>query len=99
MNTEKILGTGWQEIVSDLIKSCFKEKMEQKLEMTGQGKKAWTGKRQIPRRRRAMFCILNSVREKICFVLSKAVLKRNFHVRKEGADKLQRKYITRNLKS
>lgn len=39
MNTEKILGTGWQEIVSDLIKSCFKEKMEQKLETTGQEKK------------------------------------------------------------
>lgn len=45
MNTEKILGTGWQEIVSDLIKSCFKEKMEQKLETTGQEKKKWTGKR------------------------------------------------------
>lgn len=45
MSTEKILGTGRQEIVSDLIKSCFKEKMEQKLEMAGQGKKTWTGKR------------------------------------------------------
>lgn len=38
MNTEKILGTGRQEIVSDPIKSCFKEKMEQKLDMTGQEK-------------------------------------------------------------
>lgn len=56
-------------------------------------------KTQIPRKKRAMFCILNSVREKICFVLSRAVLKRVFHVKKEAADKLQRKYITRNLKS
>lgn len=39
MNAEKILGTGRQEIVGDLIKSCFKEKMEQKLEMPGQGTK------------------------------------------------------------
>lgn len=92
MNTEKILGTGRQEIVSDLIKSCFKEKMEQKLETIGQEKKIDWRKTQIPRRRRAMFCILNSVREKIYFVLSRAVLKRNFHVRKERADKLQRKY-------
>lgn len=45
VNTEKILGTGRQEIVSDLIKSCFKEKMEQKLEMIGQKKKKRTGKR------------------------------------------------------
>lgn len=98
-----ILGTGRQEIVSDLIKNCFKKKMEQKLEMTGQEKKKkknmnWK-KTQIPRRRRAMFCILNSDREKICFFLSRAVLNTNFHVRKEGPDKLQRKCITRNLKS
>lgn len=39
VNAEKILGTGRQEIVGDLIKSCFKEKMEQKLEMPGQGTK------------------------------------------------------------
>lgn len=98
MNTEKILGTGRQEIVSDPIKSCFKEKMEQKLDMTGQEKNMDWKKTEIPRRR-AMFCILNSVREKIYFVISRAVLNRNFHVRKEGPDKLQRKYITRNPKS
>lgn len=99
MNTEKILGAGRQEIVTDLIKSCFSEKGVQKLEKTGQEKKQGLKQTQIPGKRRATFWISKCQRRHLFCFIKDSPEEKESHVSKELADKLQRKYITGNVKS
>lgn len=99
MNTEKILGAGRQEIVTDLIKSCFSEKRVQKLEKTGQKKNTDWKQTQIPGKRRATFWISKCQRRDLFCFIKDSPEEKESHVSTELADKLQRKYITRNVKS